>query len=277
MIVNTGGLSASHPILRRSTSRFEALAGVMPLLYALFGLGTFLLAWEAAVVAFHIPDYELPSVVAVLQAAIQERSVLGSAIAVTTVEIVLSFIVAMALGLATAVGLHWWPKVAAFLWPVIIFAKITPQVAIAPILIVVLGLGLTSKVSIAVLLAFFPVLISAYVGLKSVNADVRELARSMRIGRVRLLLHFELPAALPHIFSGAKIAMGSSVIGAIVAEFISSNGGLGYTLLVAMGSIETALAMAIIVILGLEGSILYWLVSLAEHFAIRWHISQRRR
>jgi len=99
----------------------------------------------------------------------------------------------------------------------------------------------------------------------------------MRMGRAGTFLHFELPASLPHIFSGAKIAMGSSVIGAIVAEFISSNAGLGYTLLVAMGSIETALVMAVIVILGLEGSILYWLVSLAEHFAIRWHVSQRRR
>jgi NitT/TauT family transport system permease protein len=277
MTINTGGLDSTPPIPGSAAPRLEALAGLMPLLYALLGLGTILLVWEAVVVVFRLPDYTLPGVGAVIRAVIQERSLLASAVAVTTIEIVLSFIAAMVLGMVAAIALHWWPKVAAVLWPLIIFAKITPQVAVAPLLIVVLGLGLTSKVSIAVLLAFFPALVATYVGFKSVPADVLELARSMRIGRVGTFLHFELPASLPHIFSGAKIAMGSSVIGAIVAEFISSNAGLGYTLLVAMGSIETALVMAVIVILGLEGSILYWLVSLAERFAIRWHISQRRR
>jgi len=277
MTIDNAGLDSASAIPGGAAPRLEAFAGLVPLVYALLGLGTILLVWQAAVVAFRIPDYTLPGVGAVFRAIVQERNTLAAAVAVTTVEIVLSFIAAMVLGIAAAIALHWWPRVAAVVWPLIIFAKITPQVAVAPLLIVVLGLGLTSKVSIAVLLAFFPALVATYVGFKSVPADVLELARSMRMGRAGTFLHFELPASLPHIFSGAKIAMGSSVIGAIVAEFISSNAGLGYTLLVAMGSIETALVMAVIVILGLEGSILYWLVSLAEHFAIRWHVSQRRR
>src|SRR2546430_1452482 len=146
MSVSTGGLDSSPPLPGSAAPRLEAFAGLMPLLYALLGLATILLVWELVVVVFRIPDYTLPGVGAVLRAIMQERNLLASAVAVTAVEIVLSFVAAMVLGMTTAVALHWFPKVAAVLWPLIIFAKITPQVAVAPLLIVVLGLGLTSKV-----------------------------------------------------------------------------------------------------------------------------------
>src|SRR5262249_34373767 len=175
-----------------------------------------------------------------------------------------------------AVALHFWPRLARALWPAIVFAKILPQVAIAPILIVWLGLGLAPKIIVAVLLGFFPILVATYLGLSFVEEELLELGRAMGANRLRLFWRFELPAALPHILSGAKVGMASCVIGVIVAEFLASNAGLGHMVLRATGQMDTELVLATVIALSIQGSIFYLLVSAAEKLLIPWHISQRR-
>jgi NitT/TauT family transport system permease protein len=160
--------------------------------------------------------------------------------------------------------------------PALIFVQITPQIAIAPILFLWLGLGLLPKVLIAVLISFLPMLINSYVGFRSLDADVLDLARSMHIGRWKLFTHFELPSALPHIFVGAKIAMTYAVVGAVVAEFMSSNAGLGYIIMVANGLLDGALGLASLIVLSVEGLLLYILLSALERLLTPWHIAQRR-
>ena len=185
-------------------------------------------------------------------------------------------VMSLALGVVGAVALHFWPRLARASWPAIVFAKILPQVAIAPILIVWLGLGLAPKIIIAVLLGFFPILVATYLGLSFVEEEVLELGRSMGAGRLRLFWLFELPAALPHILSGAKVGMASCVIGVIVAEFLASNAGLGHMVLRATGQMDTDLVLATVIALSIEGSVFYLLVSAAEQLIIPWHVSQRR-
>jgi NitT/TauT family transport system permease protein len=249
---------------------------VGPWLYAMLGIAGLVGVWELVDIIWKPPEYLLPNVGVVARTTLQQWPQLVHAAYVTGYEILISFAVSAALGLLGAVALHLWPRLARMLWPFIVVAKILPQVAIAPILIVWLGLGLTPKIVIAVLLGFFPILVASYVGFKFIEEEIVELARSMRVSRWNLFLRFELPAALPHILSGAKIAMASCVIGAIVAEFLSSNGGLGHLLLVATGQMDTALALAAVIVLSFLGSALYLLVSLAEQLVIPWHISQRR-
>jgi NitT/TauT family transport system permease protein len=252
-------------------------APILPAALALVGIAGFAAAWQAATVLWEIPEYILPGVPAVIEATERDWRDLAAAAGITGYEALLSFALAVVLGISGALVLHLRPRFAQAVWPLVVFAKILPQVAIAPILIVWLGLGLLPKLIIAALLAFFPLLISAYVGLKGVDEEVIELARSMQASRSHRLLAFELPSALPHILSGAKIAMTSSVIGVIVAEFLSSNGGLGHLLLMATGALDAPLSIAVIVVLSLEGCALYLMVSLVERLAMPWHISQRRR
>jgi NitT/TauT family transport system permease protein len=244
--------------------------------YALLGIGGLIGIWQLSIVIWTLPAYLLPNPAEVGAAMLAEWRKLAAGAYVTGYEIAISFVASLGLGIVGAVALHFWPPVARLAWPVVIFAKIVPQVAIAPILIVWLGLGLATKVVVAVLLGFFPILVATYLGLSFVDDEIVELGRSMRANRLRLFYRFELPAALPHILSGAKVGMASCVIGVVVAEFLASNNGLGHLVLAALGQMDNALVLAAIIALSVEGSAFYLLVSLTEKLVMPWHISQRR-
>jgi NitT/TauT family transport system permease protein len=244
---------------------------------AAIGVVGFLAVWELIYRVWQPPDYLFPSFSSVLAAIWRDQSLIAKNMSITGYEVVLSFAVAALCGLAGALVLHLWPRLAKIILPFILFAQTTPTIALAPVLIVLFGLGLLSKVIIAVLIAFFPMLINSYVGLKSLDHDAIELARSMRVRRLQLLTRFEFPAALPQIFIGAKIAMTYAVVGAVVAEFMSSNSGLGNLLLVATGALDAPLALGALVVLSLEGLILYLFIGLIERLVVPWHISHRRQ
>src|SRR5262245_18909429 len=157
-----------------------------------------------------------------------------------------------------------------------LFLQITPQIAIAPILFLWFGLGLLPKVVIAVMISFLPMLINSYIGFRSLDADVLELARSIHVGRWRLFTHFELPSALPYVFTGAKIAMTYAVVGTVVAEFVSSNAGLGYAIMTANGLLDGALGLASLIVLSIEGLLLYILLAICERLLTPLQTAQRR-
>jgi len=240
------------------------------------GLMMFILLWEMIVLIWSPPDYLLPSFFTVAARIANDWNSLASHAWITGYEVVLSFLAASAAGVLGAAALHFYPRSGKVLLPILIFVQITPQISIAPILFLWLGLGLLPKVVIAVLISFLPMLINSYVGFKSLDADVLDLARSMHIGRWRLFTHFELPSALPHMFVGAKIAMTYAVVGAVVAEFMASNAGLGYVIMVANGLLDGALGLASLIVLSIEGLVLYVLLSVIERLLTPWQIAQRR-
>jgi NitT/TauT family transport system permease protein len=240
------------------------------------GLVTFIILWELIVLIWSPPDYLLPPFYVVVARILTDWSALAVGAWTTGYEIVLSFLAASVAGVLGAAVLHFYPRSVKFLLPALIFVQITPQIAIAPILFLWLGLGLVPKVLIAVLISFLPMLINSYIGFRSLDADVLDLARSMHIGRWRLFTHFELPSALPHMFVGAKIAMTYAVVGAVVAEFMASNAGLGYIIMVANGLLDGALGLASLIVLSIEGLVLYVLLSILERLLTPWHIAQRR-
>src|SRR5262249_29195468 len=187
-----------------------------------------------------------------------------------------SFLAASAAGILGAAALHFYSRPRKGLLPILIFVQITPPISIAPILFLLLCLGLLPQIVISVLVSLLPMLIDSYVSFKSLDPDVLDLPRSMHVGRWRLFTHFELPAALPHMFAGAKIAMTYAVVGAVVAEFMASNAGLGYVIMVANGLLDGALGLASLIVLSIEGLVLYVLLSVIERLLTPWQMAQRR-
>jgi NitT/TauT family transport system permease protein len=195
---------------------------------------------------------------------------------VTVYETILGFAFAVVGGILAAMVLNSSTRLATILWPTILFAQITPKVALAPILLIWLGYGILPKIIISFLISFFPILANAYAGFRSVDTETEELARSMGCNIVTYFVRFQFPHALPRIFGGARIAITFAVIGAIVAEFVGSDHGLGYLTLLAARTLNSPLMVAAILVLGVMGIVLFYLVGVLERLVIPWHISQRR-
>ena len=148
-----------------------------------------------------------------------------------------------------------------------------PKVAIAPIVLVWFGLGLQSKLAIAFLVAFFPIVVDTATGLQSTPAGLLELARSLRASSLQVFAKVQFPAALPFIFSGAKVAVTLAVIGAVIGELVGSVSGLGNLLLTANSQLDSALAWAALVWLSILGIVLFVAVALAERLLLPWGAS----
>jgi NitT/TauT family transport system permease protein len=137
------------------------------------------------------------------------------------------------------------------------------------------GIGLTPKVLVAFLIAFFPIVIDSVVGLRSVEPEMLQLVRSMGASRSKIFWKIMFPSALPNIFAGLKVGVTLAVVGAVVGEFIQADRGLGYTLLQANAMINTKLSFAIVLLLSMIGIVLFMIVEWIERLTIPWHVSQR--
>lgn len=234
-----------------------------------------LLAWEASVVIFNVPAYMLPRPSAVLVRTVESAPQLLAHAGPTLLEILLGFGLSVIVGVPLAITVVSSRRLEQALYPIIVVAQIVPKIAIAPLFVVWFGFGLEPKIIIAFLIAFFPVVIDTAVGLRSMPQEVIDLARSMGAGPTGLFVKIRFPHALPSFFGGLKVAITLAVIGAIVGEFVSSNRGLGYLLLIANGQLDTTLLFADIVVLSLIGILLFWAIDAVERLTIPWHVSQR--
>lgn len=145
----------------------------------------------------------------------------------------------------------------------------------APLIVVWFGLGLRPKFVIAFLVAFFPILISTIVGLRSIEHEMIELARSVRANTLQMFFHFRLPMALPNIFAGMKVSIAFSVVGAVIAEWVGASSGLGYLLLQANANLDTSLLFSVLVMLLIIGVMPYYLIEFVEQLIIPWHSTIR--
>jgi NitT/TauT family transport system permease protein len=215
-----------------------------------------------------------PSQVAI--ALVTEANQLVPAALTTAEEIVLGFLLAVAIGVPLAVALASSRWVEDTLFPLVLSAQIVPKVALAPILTIWLGLGMTTKLMVAFLLSFFPILIDTMIGLKSVETGKLYLARSMGASAIKTFFKVRLPSALPNLFGGMKIASTLAVVGAIVGEFIGANSGIGNVLLIANANFDMVMVFAGITYLTAIGVILFALLDLLERLMIPWHVSHRQ-
>ncbi len=167
----------------------------------------------------------------------------------TTWETVIGFVIAAVVGELVAVVMVYSSSLEKTLYPLILFAQVVPKIAIAPLFIVWLGFGPTPKILVAVLMAFFPIVISGLAGLRSVDPEILELTSTMGASKFKTFLKIRFPASLPQLMSGLKVAATLAVTGAVVGEFVGANEGLGYVILQANGNVDTAMLFAALIIM----------------------------
>ncbi len=231
--------------------------------------------WEGAVHLFKIPGYLLPPPSQVL-AEIGDHARILTTHALATLTVILSgFLLSAAIGIPLALAISFWPFFNRTVYPIIVFSQLIPKIAIAPLFVIWFGFGFLPKLLIAFLISFFPIVIQSIVGFTSLRPEPIRVALSMGAGPIALFFKVRLPHALPNIFAGLKMAMASASIGAIVGEFIASQQGLGYLVLVANCEMNTSLAFAGMLLLCLMGVALYFVVETAERLTTGWHVSQR--
>jgi len=206
----------------------------------------------------------------VASALYDQRSLLWSSFLVTAREVVLGILVATATGLLLAVAIHFSQTFRRAAYPLVVASQAIPVVTLAPILAYWLGFGIGPKLVVVALVSFFSVVVTTLAGLESVDPDLRKLMRTFDASRWRTFWHVELPAALPGVFTGAKIAVAVSVIGAVFAEWNGSNSGLGYLILVSIPQLEPALSVAAVVVMSLFAIALFGLLALTERRVLPW-------
>ncbi len=219
--------------------------------------------WEKAVDVFHIKPYLLPPLSKVVTAFWDTRATLLAESWVTVQEVVAGFFLAVVGGIVLGFVLHAIPPVRRALYPVIVIFQGLPKIALAPLMIVWFGYGITSKVLMAFLFAFFPVVISTMGGLASTPSHLIEHFKAIRATPWTTFRRLHVPAALPSILDGCRTAMPLAVIGAIVGEFVGAERGLGHLILEANANGRTDLLFAALVAVSIVAGILYFLVELA--------------
>jgi NitT/TauT family transport system permease protein len=235
-----------------------------------------LLLWVIVTTAFQVPEYLLPSPAGVFRRIVLERGMLASNTAYTLIEVFAGFLASVLIGVPLAFCIVMSRTVERIVMPVIVGSQAVPKVAIAPMLVIWLGFGLLPKIAITFLLAFFPVLVATSAGLRSVETEMIDLVRSMRASVWKIMFKVRLPAALPQIFSGLKVAISLSVVGAVVGEFVGADRGIGYVLLSASGALDGTLVWAALLILVAVGVASFQAIAAVERFAIGWHVSVRQ-
>jgi NitT/TauT family transport system permease protein len=232
-----------------------------------------LLVWQLA--GLQVPRYLLPTPLATLKELVLRAPLLGQHALVTLREIVLGFLLGIAVSIPCALGVAFSRSVERVIMPILVFTQLIPKIALAPLFIIWFGFGLFPKVFMTFLLSFFPIVIDAVVGFRSLDPEIVYLTRSMGLGPWAAFVKIRLPHALPNVFAGLKVAITLATVGAIIGEFVGSDRGLGYLLLVAGGDLRTELLFATLAVLTGMGLLLYYLMTLAEQWAIPWHVSRR--
>jgi NitT/TauT family transport system permease protein len=249
-------------------ARHQSHARISAVIYPILTVVGTLVAWEVATRVFSIPAFLLPPPSKIVVSFAEHGGLLLKHGWVTTIEIVLGYLLSIMVGVPLALAIFMWPAFSRSVLPLLISSQAMPKVAVAPLLLVWFGFGLLPKVLIAFLIAFFPIVISTAVGLASIEQEKIHLARSMGLGAAATFFKIRLPSALPSVFGGLKISITLAVVGAVVGEFVGGDAGLGYLLMVANGSLDTPLLFAGIIALTVQGIVLYFLVELAERLAI---------
>jgi len=248
------------------------------ILLRLLFIALLLALWEAAVRFLEIPAFLLPAPSAVGM-ALYRGVVTGlyqEHIGVTLTETALGFIVGSLGGLLLGTCVALSRRFDYFVYPIIVMFQAMPKVALAPLIIVWFGLGITSKVVNAALVCFFPLMINTIVGLRSADEDRISLMRSLAVSPLQIFLLLRMPNALPYIFAGLEIAMIFALIGAIVGEFVGAQAGLGMLIQSMNFTMDVAGQFSILLILSVVGLALNMAVALVRRRVLFWDPGSRQ-
>jgi len=233
-------------------------------------LALFILFWELMVRQLEVPHYILPAPTLILRTLTLQQSVLLHHTLVTLEEIIVGFLLAFVVGVSLSFLMFQFPVLEQTFYPIVIGSQTIPVFAIAPLLVLWFGYGLPSKVVMAALIVFFPIVVNTLDGLKGADSDAVNLLRILRANRWQILWKVRVPSALPFIFSGCRIGISVSTIGAIIGEWVGSKEGLGYLMLHANAQLQISLIFASLIYLTILGVSLFYLIVLMERWVMPW-------
>ncbi|MCV3242380.1 ABC transporter permease [Mesorhizobium sp. ZC-5] len=242
---------------------------------AVISFAIFVALWWLAVALLGVPEYLVPSPPALAAKFwfLTTQAGLFSHIPVTLMEIVIGFVIGTAAGIAIAVLFVRLPMFEIVLDPVIIFVQTAPKIAIAPLLLLWLGLGASPKIVLVAIVTFFPVLSNMLSALRSIDPNMLALAKILRLNGWRRLWRIELPQSLPLLFTGMKVGVTLAVTAAVIGELMGARAGLGYLLSLGQETADIGLVLVSVLLLSLLGYGLFLAVDQAERRMLRWHES----
>lgn len=235
------------------------------------------LIWFLYVKAFDVPAFILPSPQEVGSATLEmlTSGEVFKHFAITSGEVLAGFVIGIVLGYAIGYLISKVKILEDALMPYILLAQTAPKIALAPLFVIWFGLGFTSKLVLVVSMVFFPVMLGAMFGLKSITYNLKCLMQITGLNWWQRIIQVELPYSLPQIFAGLKVGMVQAVIAAIVAEYISGENGLGYLLVFNSTTYNSPMLFATIIYTILIGVIFYTLISFLENRFLFWHESKQ--
>ena len=232
--------------------------------------------WEAYVRIFDVQKWLLPAPSVIIETMVVDAGLLSRHTVTTVEEVIVGFAMALAAGVILASVIALSTTIERAIYPFFNASQTIPIIVIAPLLLIWIGYGLAPKFIVVALIAFFPIVVNTVDGLKSVDPDSVRLMRTLGANRRQIFMKLQLPTSLPFLFSGAKIAVAVSVIGAVIGEWVGSSQGLGYLMIRSKPQFLTERVFAAIFVLSLTGITLFALVGLVERLSIPWWHNERR-
>jgi NitT/TauT family transport system permease protein len=233
--------------------------------YGSFALALIVLVvWQAAVPLLGLSEFVLPTPWSIGKRIVTDGRLLATHASYTLLEVMAGFGAAVLVGIPLALAIVYSRVFERAVYPMLVALQTVPKIALAPLLVLYLGYGWAPKIMLAFLISFFPVVISTVVGLQSLDKALVNMVRSMGSTESQTFFKVRLPAALPSIFGGLKVAISLAVIGAIIGEYIAAERGLGYLQLQANAQFDTTLNFAVVLSISLLGVLLYFVLALLE-------------
>jgi NitT/TauT family transport system permease protein len=261
---STTALDQDDESLEPANSTLKAILGATMTLIAL------VILWEFLVRQFQVPAWLLPSPGLIGQSMVEWRSELVGHSIVTLYETLVGFALAIVISIPLAVAVVYSRLLQNTIYPILLALQSMPKVAIAPLLALWIGFGTLPKIVVVFLVCFFPIIVATTSGLTAVPTSLMDLIRSLSASPLQTFVKIRFPTAMPHIFVGLKIAITFAVIGAVIGEFVGSENGLGYLILISTSQSRTPLAFGALVLLTLMSIVLYYGIALIERIAVPW-------
>jgi len=247
----------------------------MSLVRAMFIAAGLILVWQVIIMTTGVPPYILPDPLSVVRAAYTHSGSLLDHALTTLFEIVSGLVIGTLLGASSALTMIASRSLKRWLLPVLVISQAIPVFALAPLLVLWLGYGMSSKIAMAVLIIFFPVTAAFYDGLRSTEPEWLELARVMNAKPLAVIRHIRIPAALPAFASGLRVATAVAPIGAVVGEWVGSSKGLGFYMLHANARMQIDIMFAALAVLAIVALFLYFTVDKTMTKIVFWQVEEK--
>jgi NitT/TauT family transport system permease protein len=257
----------SHEVARRRVRRIAVNLLVIVVV---------LVVWEAFVRVSGVGKLLLPAPSSVAVEATEFTGLLLSSSLITLAEAVIGFLIAVVVGITLALVITYSTTAGGAIMNSLVAVNATPKVAVAPILIIWLGLGIESKIALAFLLSFFPIVVNGVRGFNDVPHDLLNLYRLMHATTWQVFRKVRLPSALPAIFDGFKIALPVAMVGAVAGEFVAARSGLGFQIVLAYANFNSALVFAAVILIALEATLLFQVLVFVEEKLLFWRPSKQK-